>query len=405
MAIAAGSRGIASRSRKFFALALVGFATVAALAQNNVVYVESNVGQTTNQNSVYAFVNNGGKLTQLKGSPYLTQGTGVFSSNPVFAPGFQADQEIVTNAAGTLLFAVNGHSDTITTFNINSDGSLTLANVSGSNGADPVSLGLDETPPSGTVMTVINQDADPGQAGGTPNATDFFVTPAGDLTAVSNSTINYPASSVPAQALVSPSGRFVFVVQFMGGGALTSYDVGAGGRLVLNNALIPSKGSVFLGAAANAKQRAIYVGLPDVNMVGTYTYSTAGVIAFSHLTPNPGLQVCWMTSNKAGTRLYTTETNSNSVTVYDITGANFTKPKELQHLPLLPGGLATNAKIDPTGAYLYVLGLNDPPGGVGNFLHVLNISSSDGTVTETVSPTAIPVPSGEVPQGIAVALK
>lgn len=391
---------IASRS-----IVLTLFLGLSALAQSNMVYVESNIGQTANQNSVYAFVNNKGALTQLKGSPYLTLGTGVYSSNPVFAPGFQADQEIVANAAGTLLFAVNGHSDTISTFNINSDGSLTLANTSASNGAEPVSLGLDETPPAGTVMAVINQDADPGQTGGSPNSTSFFVTPAGDLTPVANSTIIYPASSLPAQALVSPSGRFVFVVQFMGGGALTSYDVGAGGKLVLNNALTPSKGTVFLGATANAKQRAIYVGLPDVNMVGTYTYSSAGVIAFSHITTNPGLQVCWMTSNAKGTRLYTTETNSNSVTVYDVSGANFIKPKQLQHLPLMTGGLATNVRIDPTGSYLYVLGLNDPPGGVGNYLHVLNISSVDGTVTETVAPTSIPVPAGEIPQGLAVALK
>jgi 6-phosphogluconolactonase len=405
MTITACDRSRVARSIAGISLLLTLFLGVTALAQNNVVYVESNIGKTDGQNSVYAFLNSGGKLTQLKGSPYLTMGTGVYSSNPVFAPGFQADQEIVTNAANTLLFAVNGHSDTVSSFNINSDGSLTLANTSASNGADPVSLGLDETPPAGTVMTVINQDADPGQTGGSPNATTFFVTAAGDLTPVSNSTLTYPASSLPAQALVSPSGRFVFVVQFMGGGALTSYDVGAGGRLVLNDSLLPSKGSVFLGATANAKQRAVYVGLPDVNMVATYTYNSAGVIAFSHITTNPGLQVCWMTSNKAATRLYTTEINSNSVTVYDITGANFTKPKELQHLPLLAGGLATNVKIDPTGSYLYVLGLNDPPGGVGNYLHVLNISSADGTVTETVSPTAIPVPSGEVPQGLAVALK
>ena len=405
MTIATARCSITLRSSAILSLVLGLFIGATALAQNNVVYVESNIGQTTNQNSVYAFVNNGGKLTQLAGSPFPTMGTGVYSSNPVFAPGFQSDQEIVVNSAGTFLFAVNGHSDTITTFNINSGGSLTLSNISNSNGADPVSLGLDETPPSGTVMTVINQDADPGQGGGIPNATDFFVTPAGDLTPVSNSTINYPASSIPAQALVSPSGKFMFVVQFMGGGALTSYDVGAGGKLVLNNSLIPTKGSVFLGAAANAKQRAVYLGLPDVNMIGTYTYSSAGVIAFAHLTTNPGLQVCWMTNNKLGTRLYTTETNSNSVTVYDISGANFNKPKELQHLPLLPGGLATNVKIDATGSYLYILGLNDPPGGTGNYVHVLNISSTDGTVTETVSPTPVPVPAGEVPMGLAVALR
>jgi len=381
--------------------------TTAAVAQTgpNVVYVESNVGKTVSKNSVYAFSNSAGKLTQLKGSPYLTGGTGVFSSTPSMAPGFMADQEIVINKAGTLLFAVNGHSNTITTFKVNSDGTLTKASSVASNGQDPVSLGLAETSPAGEQMTVVNQNADPGQTGGTPNLTSFDVSSAGVLTMVSNSTVDYPASSEPSQALVSPSAKFVFAVQFMGGGALTSYDIGAGGLLVLNNTLIPSKGTNFLGVNANAKQRAIYVGLPDVNMVGTYTYSTAGVMAFSHLTVNPGLQVGWLTSNAAGTLLYTAEPTSNSVTVYQIGGANFTKPKELQHLTLMAGGEATSLKLDPSGAFLYVLGLNNPPGGVGNFLHVLNVSSTDGTLTETVAPTAIPVAAGEIPQGLAVAQK
>jgi 6-phosphogluconolactonase (cycloisomerase 2 family) len=254
-------------------------------------------------------------------------------------------------------------------------------------------------------MTVVNQNADPGQTGGTPNLTSFDVSSAGVLTMVKNSTIDYPTGSEPSQALVSPSAKFLFATQFMGGGALTSYDIGAGGLLVLNNSLIPTKGTNFLGAVANPKQRAIYVGLPDVNMVGAYTYSTAGVIAFAKLTVNPGQQVGWLTTDAKATVLYTAEPSSNSVTVYQISGANFNKPKQLQHLTLMPGGEATNLKVDPTGAFLYVLGLNNPPGGVGNFLHVLNISATDGTLTETVAPTSIPVATGEIPQGLAVALK
>lgn len=397
---------ISSRqSVAFFLMGLILTATAFAQTGPNVVYVESNVGKTTNKNSVYAFSNTAGVLKQLKGSPYLTQGTGVFSSTPSMAPGFMADQEIVVNKAGTLLFAVNGHSNTITTFNINSDGTLTMASSAGSNGQDPVSIGLAETSPAGEQITVVNQNADPGQTGGTPNLTSFDVSSAGVLTMVSNSTVGYPAGSEPSQALVSPSAKFVFATQFMGGGALTSYDIGAGGLLVPNNSLIPSKGTNFLGAVANAKQRAIYVGLPDVNMVGAYTYSTAGVIAFAKLTVNPGLQVGWLATDTKGTVLYTAEPTSNSVTVYMINGANFNKPKQLQHLVLKAGGQATSLRLDPTGAFLYVLGLNNPPGGVGNFLHVLNVSSTDGSVTETISPTSIPVASGEIPQGLAVALK
>lgn len=384
---------------------LAGFSS-AALSQVNAVYVESNIGQIPSKNSIYAFSNDGtGKLTLIKGSPFLTNGTGVFNSVPVNSPGFQADQEIVVNQAGNLLFAVNGNSNTISAFQINANGSLALTNTAASNGQDPVSIGLDDNSPAGPQMTVVNQAADPNQSGGTPNITSFLVDETtGNLTPVANSTIDYPAASLPAQALVSPSGKFLFTVQFMGGGALTSYQVGAGGLLNLNNSQIPSRGPVFLGAAAHPKQRVVYVGMPAVNQFGVYSYNTAGLLALAKVVVNPGVLVCWMTTNAAGTRLYTVESTSNSVTVYDVSGGNFLKPVQLQHVTLMTGGNPTNVKLDPTGAFLYVLGLNET-GTTGNFLHVLNVSSVDGTLTETLAPLKIPIHAGEIPQGLAVVMK
>jgi 6-phosphogluconolactonase (cycloisomerase 2 family) len=389
-----------------FVLTLIAMFADAAIAQVNAVYVESNIGQIANHNSVYAFSNDGtGKLTPIKGSPFLTNGTGVFSSIPVNAPGFQADQEIVVNQTGNLLFAVNGNSNTITAFEINGNGSLTLTNTIASNGQDPVSLGLDDNSPAGPQMTVVNQASDPNQTGGIPNITSFLVDETtGNLTPVTNSTVNYPTGSLPAQAVVSPSGKFVFVVQFMDGGALTSYDVGAGGLFLLDNSQLPSRGPVFLGAAVHPKQRVVYVGMPAVNMFGVYTYNTAGFLALGKVIVNPGTLVCWMTTNPAGTRLYTVESTSNTVTVYDISGGNFIKPVQLQHVTLMTGGNPTNVKLDPTGAFLYVLGLNET-GTTGNFLHVLNVSSADGTLTETLPPLKIPIHAGEIPQGLAVVMK
>ena len=387
-------------------LLLIAIFTTAASAQVNAVYIESNIGQIANHNSIYAFSNDGtGKLTAIKGSPFLTNGTGVFSSNPVGAPGFQADQEIVVNQPGNLLFAVNGNSNTISAFQINANGSLTLTNTVASNGQDPVSLGLDESSPAGPQMTVVNQASDPNQTGGIPNITSFLVDDTtGNLTPVANSTVDYPAGSLPADAVVSPSGKFAFVVQFMGGGALTSYNVGAGALLTLNNSQIPARGPVFLGAAVHPKQRTIYVGMPAVNQFGVYTYNTAGLLALAKVIVNPGVLICWMSTNPAGTRLYTVESGSSTVTVYDISGPNFLKPLQLQHFTLLTGGNPTNLKLDPTGAFLYVLGLNET-GTTGNFLHVLNVSSVDGTLTETLSPLKIPIHAGEIPQGLAVVMK
>ena len=396
------------RHRPGLLLTLVLMLCTATFAQVNAVYIVSNIGQVPNKNSVYALKNDGtGKLTPIKGSPFATGGTGVYAQNSVFSPGFMADQEVVVNSAGTLLFSVNGDSNTITSFGINSDGSLTNLATTDSNGTDPVSIGLDETSPAGPQMTVVNQAFDPLQTNNIGNITSFFVDlTTGILTPVANSTINYPASAFPAQALVSPSGKFVFVVQIMGGGLFTSYDVGAGGLLNINNSMLPVHGTVFLGAIAHPKQRAVYVGMPDVNQMAVYTYSTAGVLSFAKDIVNPGSLICWLTTDPAGTHLYTVESGTRTLTVYDISGANFLKPLQTQHLTLKgTTDEPTNLKLDPTGKFLYVLGLQPNGQQIGNFMHVLNVSATDGTLTETLNPLKIPIHTGEVPMGLAVVMK
>ena len=386
----------------FFLIALL-MVSATALAQVNAVYVESNVGQVKGKNSIFAYSNDGtGKLTPITGSPFLTHGSGVFESNSVFSPGFQADQEIVINSAGTLLFAVNGDSDTITSFFINSDGSLLFLATASSNGQDPVSIGLDETGPAGPQMTVVNQADDPLQTGGIPNITSFLVNLAsGVLTPVANSTITYATGTLPSQALVNPEGNFVFVLD---SGLLFSYSVGSDGLLTQVNSEKTVRGKIFLGEAAHPKQRAIYAGLPPVNQIGVYTYNTAGALAFAKDIVDPGSLLCWLTTDPAGTHLYTVESGTNTVTLYNIAGGNFLKPLQVQHFTLLPGGDATNVKLDPTGMFLYVLGLQPNTSTPGNYIHVLNVSSVDGSLTETLSPTLIPEHAGEVPMGLAVVM-
>jgi 6-phosphogluconolactonase (cycloisomerase 2 family) len=395
------------RHRLGFLLTLVLVVSTVAAAQVNAVYVESNIGQVQGKNSVYAYKNSAGVLTPITGQPFKTGGSGVFETNSVFSPGFQADQEIVVNSAGTLLLAVNGDSDTITSFAINTDGSLTNLTSANSNGQDPVSIGLDETSPAGTMVTVVNQADDPLQTGGIPNINTFTLNEAtGVLTPVANSTINYPTGSLPAQALVSPSGKFVFVVQFMGGGLFTSYSVGSTGLLTSINSMLPVRGPVFLGATAHPKLRAVYVGMPAVNQMAVYTYSTGGTLAFAKDIVDPGSLICWLTTDPGGNHLYAVETGTRTVTLYNISGSNYLKPAQVQHFTLKPGtDEPTNVKLDPTGQFLYVLGLQPNGQTPGNFLHVLNVSSVDGSLTETVNPIKIPVHTGEVPMGLAVVLK
>lgn len=376
------------------------FATT-VIAQVNAVYVESNIGQVSGKNSVFALQNDGtGKLTPIKGSPFLTGGTGVYEMNSVFAPGFQADQEIVVNSAGTLLFAVNGDSNTITSFAVNSDGSLTNLATAASNGQDPVSIGLDEISPAGPQVSVVNQADDPKQSGGVANVTSFTVDlTTGILTPVATSTIAFPTGTLPIQALVSPSGKFVFIPAL---NTLYSYSVGAGGLLILNN----TQTAGAFGAAANPKQRALYIGLPSVNQIDVDTYNTLGDVAFARTVVEQGSLPCWLTTNSAGSHLYVVESGTRTLTVYNIGGSNFLNPQQVQHFAL--NGTTdepTNLKLDPTGKFLYVLGLQPNGQTPGNFLHVLNVSNPDGSLTETQTPIKIPVRNGEVPMGLAVVMK
>jgi len=374
--------------------------TGSVLAQE-FVYVESNVGQVLKQNSVCGYsVSAQGNLKALTGSPYLTRATGVYSANPLLAPGFLSDQQIVANAAGTLLFAVNGHSDGVTVFSINSDGSLTFLNKTSSNGQDPVSLGLDESSPAGSQLTVLNQAQDPGQSGGIPNITSFLVDGAGTLTRVNGGVVHFLQSASPFQALPSPSGRFLFVPEFPTASVLNSYSIGAAGRFVLNNFVSPSSGTQFRGVAAHPTQRVLYVALKDTNLIEIFTYNTQGLLAYSGTVADPGVSVTWLTTDKPGTRLFASEPDSDGVTSYDISSGNSLAPVQLQNVTLKTGGNATQLRVNPAGTLLFVLGL-DETGTGGSFLHVLNIDSS-GMLTETVNPVQIPVAAGEIPQGIAV---
>jgi 6-phosphogluconolactonase (cycloisomerase 2 family) len=385
-------------------LAFVLIVAPVALAQVNAVYIENNIGQVPNKNAIMGLSNDGtGVLTPLPGGQVLTNGTGVFNAIPVNGPSFLSDQQVVTNAAGTLLFAVNGGSNTISVFSIATTGVLTLLSTTPapSNGSEPVSLGLDENSPVGPYLAVVNQADDPNQPGQTPNITAFRVDESlGTLTPVGNSTVTLADGSLPGQALINASGRLVFIDQYQAGGSFCSYAIGSVGRLIPNNCFGPSVGTSFSGAALHPKKRAAYVGIADAGFFSVFNYNPGGGLSLAKLAGNNGSHLGSMTTNKLGTRLYTSERDSNTVTVYDISAAKFNNPAQLQFFSLTGGEAPANIKLDPTEKFLYVLGLN-ASGTTGNFLHVLNVAA-DGTLTETQPALKLPIHAGEIPMGLAV---
>src|SRR5262249_40368111 len=91
---------------------LVAVCAAPSFAQKNLVYINGNVA-VNGQNAVVVLQNDGaGNLTPIAGSPFLTGGTGV-GIPPAGDADWDSDGEVIVNGAGTLLYAVNGNSNTI----------------------------------------------------------------------------------------------------------------------------------------------------------------------------------------------------------------------------------------------------------------------------------------------------
>ncbi len=384
---------VSARLTLFLALAIsfLGFIAGAPAAQN-LVYINANI-TATGQNAVIALLNDGaGKMTPLTGSPFATGGTGVAAT--VDDTPWDSDGELVLNATGTLLFAVNGHSNDFSAFNLNADGSLTL--ISGSpfpsGGTQPASIGYkDNFVGNGVSMMVIaNKDSDPFQAQTTPNYTTFRVSATGIPTLNTGSTLTLPVGSSPWQVLMPRNSKFFFGILYTGD-TVSSYQLLRNGNMTNLSSLttIGANG----GGVLHPKVSEMYVTLPALNMLNVLSYDPAYNLSLVQTLPNPGLAACWAATNKAGTRLYITETVSGSITVYDITISE--NPVELQHL-VLSGTRpkATHIRLDPTEKFLYVLDRH-------RTLHVLDVSA-DGTVTENLAPFDLGLPAGTVPLGLAV---
>lgn len=392
--------GLLRGAIKFSLAAFVLSCVISAGAQINLVYINSNIA-IAGQNTVIALINDGaGNLTPVAGSPFATGGTGVGGSGDLLNDTqWDADGQIMTDPNGSLLFAANGHSNDIAAFAINADGTLTSVPGSpfASGGTQPASIGFQQNAlgPGKSLMIVANKDSDLFQTQTNPSYTSFTVTSSGVLTMNPGSTFPLPAHTSPSHVLMRPGVKQNFFGILYQGKKIGSYKVTSSGTMTrTSTATLPG---LPVGGALNPLVRGIYVTDASTQQISIFTYDTAFKPTLIKSITDPGHAVCWATINTAGTRMYTGETLSGSVTVWDIT--NSRSPVALQTL-VLSGTTpyATHVRLDPTEKFLYVL---DRQG----VLHVLDVAS-DGTVAENHSPFNLQLPDNTVPPlGLAVVLK
>ena len=369
------------------------------------VYVETN----DTSNAILAFERDvEGNLTPVAGAPFATGGKGF--KDPSFAIGPpDSDQEVVVDHRRKLLFAVNSGSNSIAVFRIHpKDGSLEAVENSPfpSGGINPVSVGL-----RGREVVIINKNQDPAQnvVGAVPNIVTRHVTASGQIVEEPTDTnLNLEAGSSPTQALTTNNRPFVFDALLFGG-SLASYRLFPDGRLIANppqplpaSEAVGSTPPLPLGLWANPNARQLYVGFASVNKVGVYTWGDDGLPIFERTVPNSGTTICWLRTDSNGTRLYTTNSDSLNLSVYDT--ADPANPKEIQVQPSAGSGQPFQLEVDPSDRFVYVTSQRSKHAGSGNALHVFSVSSEDGTLSEVPSsPVPITVEDPDVRvQGVAV---
>ncbi|HJS93436.1 MAG TPA: hypothetical protein VJ741_04170 [Solirubrobacteraceae bacterium] len=404
------------------ALAAVGFSPVSGaepagppriLSASGTVYIESNSSAPVS-NEILAFRYVNGALSARGVRRYPTDGSG---SHDLSNSGvLDADQEVITDARRTLLFAVNSSSDTIAVFHITADGGLVP--VAGSpfpsGGRAPSSLGI-----AGRTLIVANkaQDGVRDLSRVRPNYTSFHVRPDGSLSGPISS-IAVPAGSSPLQAYVTPDQKVLITSEEAG--VFRAFRIGPGGRLRQGpGSPVRLPGAVFpggrrvpnvwpAGLVSHPGQKILYAQLANLSETIVYRWDDQARLTFVRALSNPhSFLPCWTHVNARGTRMYSGNAGSDNLSVFDI-ARDPTNPREIQSVRLNAPGNPWNFEIDPTGQVIFLLDMRavrQIPPGRGNQLHALRIAPDGRLTEEHSSPVNIPVPVGTNPIGLAIVPK
>jgi 6-phosphogluconolactonase len=380
------------------ALAFAGSATHGAYADGNstrgldphqivagYVYVNDN---TAASNTVAGFVRHeDGTLAPLAGSPFAAGGAG--AGHIIGSQG-----ALQRSADHRYLLAADAGSNQIAVLRIRPDGTLEQAEGSpvSSGGDSPVSIAV-----HGNLVYVANS------GGQQANYTGFTLNPGGHLTPLPNSTVALPAGTVIGDVLFNGDGTRLVGTRVDTASLpseIDSFAVGSNGRL------IPAPGSPFPAQSVGpfgsefrpTNPTQLFVSNAHAGAgngtVSAYTVAADGTLNSISGSPFADNQTapCWVEISHDGRYLFTVNTAVPSISRFAINNDGT--------LALIPGAVPFknpsglrpfDARLDPIGAYLYVV---DAGAGAVSVFAV-----SGGDLSELPS-SPVALPAGATPFGI-----
>ncbi len=379
--------------------------TSAQASRPHVLYVESNL-TATGQNSILAYdIAGDGSLHQKAGSPYLTGGTGFFDATYALGP-FDNDQNIILNPDSTVLYAINGGSNTIAVMHVQPDGSLVPFSSSpvAAHGATPISLGL-----HGNTLVTADYAINPAAPDSdiAPRLNVFGVAPGGSLNYLPYTEVYLHPGADPSQVLTSNTGPFVFTSGFPSGSVIDSYAQLPGGYLFRTGTVTPpvenGSNALVLGLWANPRAPYVYAGLVVNNLLATYRINELGQLTLVGTATDSGQGLCWLRTSRDGHYLYASNTGDQSISVFDL--SNPAHPVEIQHVVAGGVGGFNQFSLDPGENFLYVLQEENSVASAGksNKVYAYKVDHATGRLTFLSNLTvSLPVPSQTRTVGLAI---
>jgi hypothetical protein len=329
------------------------------------VYVNNN---SSGQNTVSGFDRHAdGSLTPIGGDGVFATG-GVGSGTPVATQGaiqFSADHRYV--------LAVDPGSNEISVLRVKHNGTLEARETVSSEGNVPGSLAVGVPQRNGgaasaraarcSLVYVANSGA------GGVNYTGFSLNPGGHLTAIPDSTFALPDIAFPGQILFSGDGAHAAGIRT--GGTPTEPTLGPSQidsfAITSDGLLDPAPGSPFDSQRIGPIGAEYGIADPSVLFVtnahdgpGLGSVSAYAVAEDSSLSPvdgspfpNDQTATCWIEITADGQYMFVINTATPSISSYEIA-----EDGTLTLIGSTPFNSATapfDARLDPSGAYLYVV--------------------------------------------------
>jgi 6-phosphogluconolactonase (cycloisomerase 2 family) len=267
----------------------------------------------------------------------------------------------------TFLFAANAGSGTVSVFKV-AGSNLFLLEKQPSSGSQPVAVAQ-----SNNLVYVLN-------SGGAGSVVGFHLGFAGQLQPIKNATAFLTANTTAGASLsFSPDGQFLLAIERLAN-TIDAFRVqpdGTLGALVVNEN--PAPGTFSVAFAPNGKaivSETGAAGASNASAISSYTVGADGKLtAVSQSVPALAAGNCWNAITPDGTRVYTSNSGSDSISGYNIAKDGTLTPIGSTVVGNNPAG-SHNVDIAVTADGKYVYTINSQSGNVGIFR-----IENDGTLT------------------------